>query len=95
MVPCIDAEGGLWNAQFGGGGVQRFRTNGDRDIRVDVGVPNVTCCCIGGRNLDRLFITTARLTMTEPNLVSYPQAGGLFTLQIEQIGVPEPVFRTR
>ncbi|MEM9633524.1 MAG: SMP-30/gluconolactonase/LRE family protein [Pseudomonadota bacterium] len=89
---CVDREGALWNAQFGGGAVQRFLENGERSTRVELDVPNVTCCCIGGKNLDVLFITTASSGMRDFELQDKPHSGGLFVCPIGAIGLPASTF---
>jgi len=84
---CVDHQGGVWNARFAGGCVQRFLPNGTPDLRVALPVPNVTCCALGGRNLDRLFITTAQIGMTKSELADAPTAGGLFYADVPVHGV--------
>lgn len=88
----VDAEGYLWNARFGGRSVLRFTPEGHLDKVITLPVPNVTCCCIGGANLDRLFITTARVGMDAKALQQTPQAGGLFALDIPVKGLPHGQF---
>ena len=88
----VDAEGYLWNARFGGRSVLRFTPEGHLDKVITLPVPNVTCCCIGGANLDRLFITTARVGMDAQALKQAPQAGGLFALDIPVKGLPHGQF---
>lgn len=89
---CVDAEDALWNAQFRGACVQRFHADGSRGTRVTVPVPNVTCACFGGRNLDRLYITTAREKMSEADIAAAPQSGSLFVADVGVSGVPEVRF---
>lgn len=84
----VDAEGSLWNARFGGACVQKFLEDGTLDIKVELPVPNVTCCCIGGPNLDRLYITTARLGMSPDDIENKPSAGGLFVVDLPVKGLP-------
>ncbi len=57
----IDNEGMIWVAIWGGSSVCRFdpRT-GELLARVKLPVKNVTSCAFGGKNLDILFITTAK-----------------------------------
>ena len=90
----VDAEGALWNTRFGGGCVQRFLPDGTEDSRVALPVPNVTCCCLGGQQMDRLFITTARLAMTEDELAATPSAGGLFYCDLPVSGLEHGTYRT-
>ena len=53
------------------------------DTAVEVPVSRVSSCTFGGRNLDTLFITTARWDMTPEELEANPQAGGLFLKALE------------
>ena len=88
-----DSEGGLWNAQYGGGAVQRFLPDGTRDIRVSVAAPNVTSCAIGGQRFRRMFITTARQDMTDEALKAWPLSGGVFSVDLPVSGFPVGTYR--
>lgn len=89
---CVDAEGCIWNAQWGGAGVQCFTPAGERSVWVDVPVSNVTCCCFGGPDLDRLFITTARDGLHPDELEAEARAGGVFVCDVGRAGLPEDRF---
>ncbi len=91
---CVDVEGALWNARFGGGVVQRILPDGTDGLTVAVGVPQVTCACFGGDNLDRLYITTARESLSQPELEAGPLSGGLFVCEPGFRGLPEDRFAT-
>jgi sugar lactone lactonase YvrE len=56
---AMDADGCLWVALYGGGRVRRYSPAGKVIGEVELPVPRVTSCAFGGRELDRLFITTA------------------------------------
>ena len=56
---CIDADGGLWNAEYGGWRLVRYAPDGTLDRVIEMPVANPTCCCFGGANLDTLFVTSA------------------------------------
>ena len=87
---CVDAEGMLWVALWGGGGIVRWNpSTGDILQRLDMSMPNVTCCAFGGERLDELYITTARLG-TDTEL--YPLAGGLFKVRPGVQGLPSFSF---
>ena len=55
----VDADGDVWLAVWGAGAVRRYRPDGTLTGVVAVPTPNVSSCCFGGAELDRLFITTA------------------------------------
>ncbi len=62
---CIDTEDMLWVAHWGGHCVRRWNPKSGQVLeKVDVEAPHVTCCCFGGKNLDTLYITTAKSGMT-------------------------------
>lgn len=90
---AIDEEGMLWVGLWDGDAVLRFDPNtGDQLQRVDVPAHNVTACAFGGRNLDSLFITTAREDMTEKELEKYPDAGSVFVVVPGVKGVKSDFF---
>lgn len=58
---CMDAQGNLWIAIWGGGKVVCYNPD-TKDKLDELPVPrkNVTCCTIGGSEMNQLFITTAQ-----------------------------------
>jgi sugar lactone lactonase YvrE len=76
---CVDAEGCLWNAEFGASRVVRYTPAGKVDRIVEVPAKNPTCCCFGGRELDTLYITSA-------------DGAGLFAARPGVAGLPESRF---
>jgi sugar lactone lactonase YvrE len=89
---CVDAEGCLWNAEYGGGRVVRYRADGRIDQVIELPVSNVTCCCFGDEKLDTLYITTARQKMTAEQLAREPLAGALFACRPGAQGLVEARF---
>ena len=90
---CVDAEGGVWNAEWEGHRVVRVAPNGTIDHVIDVPVWKPTCCAFGGPNLDTLFITTSRLMSDEAALKKEPSAGGLFAVKPGIRGVIDTPFK--
>jgi len=90
---CIDKEGMLWIAHWGGGNISRWNpVNGELLDRVEVPAPHVTSCCFGGKALDTLFITTARKALNEEQLKEYPQSGSVFSFQPDVGGFKTNMF---
>jgi sugar lactone lactonase YvrE len=56
---CVDADGCLWNAEWGARRVVRYSPAGKIDRIVEVPAEKPACCCFGGAQLDTLYITTA------------------------------------
>ena len=80
---AIDSEGMLWIAHFFGGAVHRWdpRTGTVIDT-IALPVSNPTACAFAGDNLDELYITTARDSVSEEKLKGEPHAGGLFHVKV-------------
>lgn len=88
----IDSEGMLWIAHWGGFRVSRWNPqNGKMLEEILLPVPNVTSCAFGGKDLNELFITTARgeKDIFDPN---YPTAGGLYKVKTSVKGVVSNKF---
>ncbi len=85
----IDREGNLWIALWDGWGVGCWDPRTGKLIqKVDVPAQNATCCTFGGRDLDQLFITTARLNRPPEKLENQPDAGGIFVCRPGVRGLP-------
>ena len=77
----IDEENMLWVGLWNGNAVARFNPlNGKLISKIDVPAHNVTSCAFGGKNLDKLYITTASIDMTEEEKEKYPDAGSIFVV---------------
>ena len=89
---CIDAEGCLWVALYGGGGVHRYRTDGTLVARIEVPADQVTCCAFGGPDLGDLYITTAAQGLSEAQRSAEPLAGSLFCVRPGVAGTAPNAF---
>jgi L-arabinonolactonase len=88
----VDADGGLWNAQWGGARVVRYGADGVETERVSVSSIQPSCVALGGAGLDTLYITTARIGLTDEALSQDRYAGGVYAASVSRQGLPEPVF---
>jgi L-arabinonolactonase len=88
----VDADGCLWNAEWGGGRVVRYTPDGRVDRAVALPCAQVTCCAFGGAGLDRLFITTARTGLDAAALAGQPHAGALFAIDGGVTGLADTPF---
>ena len=89
---CVDAEGGLWNAQYGAGRLVRYTPNGTVDRVVELPFANPTCCCFGGAGYDTLFVTSATQRLSPEDLERQPLAGSVLALRPGVKGLPESRF---
>jgi len=88
----VDAEGCLWNAEWGGGRVVRYAPDG-RVLRVlPLPASQVTCGAFGGARLDRLYVTTARTGLDPDTLAAEPHAGALFAFDVGVGGLADAHF---
>lgn len=92
---CIDADGGLWNAEFHGARLVRHAPDGRVERVIPLPVQRPTCCAFGGPGLGTLYVTTTSQRMSEAELAAEPLAGALLALDVGRCGLPEPRFRTR
>nr|WP_242540030.1 SMP-30/gluconolactonase/LRE family protein [Trinickia mobilis] len=88
----VDADGGLWNAQWGGARIVRYGADGVETERVSVSSIQPSCVALGGAGLDTLYITTARIGLAGRALSQDPYAGGVFAASVARRGLPEPLF---
>lgn len=90
---CVDAEGCLWNAEYGGWRVVRYTPQGKIDRVIGLPVQNPTCCCFGGERLDTLYITSASQNLQGVDLAKQELAGSVFAARPGSTGLPESRFK--
>jgi sugar lactone lactonase YvrE len=83
---CIDQEGALWVAVWGGYEVRRYSPAGELLARVAISTAQPSCCAIGGANGTTLYITTAREDMGDEQLALEVDAGRLFCVDVGVAG---------
>lgn len=89
----VDADGGIWNAQWAGARVVRYGPDGVETDRVPMPVSQPTCVAFGGAQLDTLYVTSARIGLDADVLAREPQAGGVFAVVTGRRGIAEPCFQ--
>ncbi len=89
----IDADGLLWNAQWNGSRIVRYRPDGSVDRVIEMPCRNPTSLAFGGPGLDTLYVTTSRLTLTSEEELHQPLAGSLLAIHPGVKGLPETRFR--
>ena len=55
-------------------------------------VQRPTSCMFGGPNLKHLYVTSARVRLSEEELAAQPLAGNVFRIETEVPGLPETHF---
>lgn len=61
----VDSEGMLWVAHWGGGCISRFTSEGELHHRIPLPARQVTNVVFAGEQLDRMFVTSASIGLTE------------------------------
>lgn len=84
----VDAEGGLWNAQWGGRRVVRYAPDGRETARVEVPTEQPSCVAFGDADLGTMYVTSARIGLDD----SDAYAGGVFAAQPGARGIAENWF---
>ena len=88
----VDAEGHVWSAQPMFGRLARYAPDGELERVIELPVSRLTSVMFGGPNLEVLYVTTMRETLSEAQLAEEPLAGSLFALCPGVKGVAETPF---
>jgi sugar lactone lactonase YvrE len=75
---CVDADGCLWIAMWGGSVVRRFAPDGREIEAVAMPVSQPSSCCFAG---DVLVVTSAAHGLSEAQLLDEAHAGAVFALR--------------
>ncbi|WAS57021.1 SMP-30/gluconolactonase/LRE family protein [Burkholderia ambifaria] len=86
----MDRDGGLWNAQWGGRRVVRYAADGVETERIAVPTAQPSCVTLDGEG--RLYVTSARVGLSDDALVGDADAGGVFVAQTRHAGLPTARF---
>lgn len=90
---CVDAQGNVWNAQFGGGRVLCYSPLGEVLQELKVPASQTSCVAFGGPDLSWLFVTTGREHMSEEQIAAEPESGNVFIYQTDTKGLSADYFR--
>jgi len=83
----VDADGHLWNAEWGAGRVTRYAPDGTVAGVLEVPVSQPTCVAFGGSELDLLFVTSAQVGGD-----GGAHGGSILIYRLDMPGVPETPF---
>lgn len=89
---CVDAEGSVWVALWGGSRVLGISPAGEIHTQVDLPASQVTSCAFGGDGLRTLFVTTASIGLDAASRAAEPQAGGIFAVDVGVAGLAPTCF---
>ena len=84
-----DRQGNLWVAMWGGAQVTKWDpATGQLLEQIPIPAKNVSSCVFGGKDLNELYLTSARVGLDEDALNQYPLTGGVFRLDTSVEGMP-------
>jgi sugar lactone lactonase YvrE len=89
---CVDAEGFVWSAHWGGWRLTRYAPEGRIERVVELPVPQPSCPVFGGPDLGVLYVSSAAIGMTPADFARAPDGGGLFALDVGARGLPAGRF---
>lgn len=89
---AVDAEGCLWNCEYGGWRIVRYTPAGEIDQVFPVPAANPTCCAFGGSDLRTLYVTSATQRLTPEQLAAQPLAGSVLAMRTAVSGLAEARF---
>lgn len=84
---CVDENGGIWVAVYGGRCAARYTPDGKLDQKVEVPAKAVTSVCFGGKDRRDLYIVTADNTEVPE------RKGTVFRTRVETPGLAVPLAR--
>ena len=86
----VDADGGVWSVLFERGCIHRYLPDGTLDRSIELPVSRPTSCVFGGPDMRTLYITSARLDLSQQQLEAEPHAGAVIGLDVPYTGIVEP-----
>jgi sugar lactone lactonase YvrE len=89
---AVDAQGYLWNCQWGGWRVVRYAPDGRVERTIQMPVQQPTSCAFGGPDLTTLYVTSAWDEIPFDQRAGQPFAGCLFAIETGVKGLALPLF---
>lgn len=89
---CVDADGCVWIALWGGWAVRRYTPDGRLDAEYELPVANPTAPCFGGPRFEDLYVTSASVGLSDQERAEQPDAGKLFVFPGIGSGLPSTAF---
>ncbi len=85
-----DAEGNLWNAQWGASRVAGYAPDGRFLKAYEFPARHTSCPAFGGRALTTMYCTTAQEHLPPEIIAAEPENGQTFRVETDAKGWPEP-----
>lgn len=89
---AVDREGCYWVALYRAGAVVRISPHGEVLARHALPARCPTMPAFGGPRLRTLYVTSARQKRPADELAQFPLSGGIFAMETDVAGLPEPYY---
>jgi sugar lactone lactonase YvrE len=89
----VDRDGDLWVAIYGGGRVHRYSPDGVLRETLHLPAAQSTSCAFAGRDLNRLYVTTATEGWSDEQRLAEPSAGLVYRFDTDATGRPAMPFQ--
>lgn len=86
---AVDQEGNYWSALYQGQRVVKISPAGEILAEYPVPATYPTMVAFGGKDMNTLFVSTCRAAQSAEELEHFPEAGGIFALDVENQGQVE------
>lgn len=92
----VDSEGGYWATLVYGAAIRCYAPDGSIAREITLPFANPTKVAFGGPNMRTLFITTTQM-IARTGKPNFGQAllGGIFSVELDVAGLPDPLFAGR
>ena len=87
---AIDSQKGLWVAHWGGSRISRIKYSGKLDFNYFLPAKNITSLAFFGKNLNYIFVTTAKIGIKKNLLYKYKYSGSAFIIKTNFKGLKIP-----
>lgn len=84
---AVDQQGNYWVALYGSGKIAVISPEGRKINEIELPVSQPTMLAFGGADLSELMITTAAQQLSKEDLIEQPDAGSLFILKTNSVGM--------
>jgi sugar lactone lactonase YvrE len=88
----MDSEDTLWCAFWDGAQLVAFDSHGDARETIAIPALRPTSIAFGGPDLATLYVTSARVGLSETDLATWPASGSVFEFEVTTPGLPANVF---
>ncbi|EHK76512.1 putative senescence marker protein-30 (SMP-30) [Sinorhizobium meliloti CCNWSX0020] len=82
---CVDSDGNVWVAVFGGGRIERYSPSGEPLGPLELPNAHPTSCTFGGRELDTLFVTSSTMKIDGGSVGEQEFPGGLWSVRLPNV----------